>query len=164
MLTRWNDWGRGRWGGQSFDDLESVVEGLNELRREMNRWSSDYDQQFGETPPRQSLPTYWPRMALSDTGEALVLRAELPGFGEDDLEISVHDTTLVITGERKIEAREGYDVHRRERGALKFSRSATLPSRVDADKAEAHLERGVLELILPKVPDALPKHIAVQGG
>jgi HSP20 family protein len=164
MLTRWNDLGWGRWGRLGLDDLEGALAGLDTLRRDMDRWFTDYDRQFGEPDQRRAVAARWPRMTLSDTGSALTLRAELPGFKDEDISVTVHDTTLSISGERKVEVPEGYDVHRRERGELKFSRSATLPTKVDAEKAQASLKQGVLELTLPKAPEAQPKQIAVKGG
>ena len=106
----------------------------------------------------------FPRISFDDQGAAFVVRAELPGLSEKDLELNATATTLTLKGERKVEAPEGYSVHRNERNTFRFSRSFELPTKVDADKVEARLEHGVLTVTLPKVPEAQPKQISVKAS
>ncbi|MBW2526799.1 MAG: Hsp20/alpha crystallin family protein [Deltaproteobacteria bacterium] len=152
MLTRWNDWG-------AFDWARSLAE-FEQLRRELNRAAGE------GAPDRSRLqsPTAFPRVGLFDTKEQLVLRAELPGVAEDDLDITVDEGTLAIRGTRKVTIPEGYSVHRQERAETTFARSFALPCKVDSDKAQAELKYGVLTLTLPKAPEVQPRQIAVKAG
>lgn len=164
MLTRWNNLGLGRWGEQQLGDLDQTFASLDTLRRDMNRWFADVDQQLGTADRAGTLMPQTPRLSLSDRGSALLLRAELPGFDEKDIDIKVHGTTLTISGTRKIEVPEGYSAHRRERRELSFSRSATLPTKVEPDQAQAVMRDGVLELTLPKTPESQPRQIAIKSS
>jgi HSP20 family protein len=101
---------------------------------------------------------------LRDTGDDLQIWAELPGFNAEDLQVSFEQNTLLIRGERKDAAPEGYRVLRKERSALRFARAITLPTRVEADKIEAKLQNGILELRLPKAVDARPRTISVKAA
>ena len=150
MLTRWYDYG--------FGDVERRLAEFDVLRRELNRLFE------GGRAPRRTMRAgagSWPRIGLFDRGEALLLRAEVPGVANDDLEINLDQGVLSLKGERKAEVPEGYSVHRQERGSLSFSRSFSLPCQVDAEKAKATLTDGVLTLSLPKMPEAKPRQIAV---
>jgi len=92
------------------------------------------------------------RVDVRDTGEDLLVEAELPGFEKDEIEVTLKDNYLTIQAERKEvveEEKEGY--LRRERSYGKLQRSFTLPCEVDADKVEAKYEAGVLKIKLPKV-------------
>lgn len=158
MITRWNDFGNlGRYGSRSYG---SPFDGLDELRREMNRLLFDFERGLpeGETAPA----SIWPRATLEDTGAALLLRAEVPGLAQKDLELSIDGTTLSLKGERSDTTPEGYSVHRKERGAYRFARSFTLPAKVDAEKVEASLKNGVLTVTLPKAKEAQPRQINVR--
>lgn len=147
MLTRWNDWG--------FGDLDRTARELDALRREMNRL-------FDARPASRTLGSGgYPRVGLFDRGSELVLRAELPGLTDEDIDITMDQGMLTLRGERKVSVPEGYSAHRQERGSIKFARSFTLPCRVDSEKTTAKLEHGVLTLQLPKIPEDQPRQIAV---
>lgn len=146
MLIRWNDWGLG--------NVDRSLAEFDALRREMNRV-------FDGASPRARTAIGGPRVGLFDRGSELVVRAELPGVAHSDLDITLDPSLLTLRGERTLDVPEGYAVHRRERAAMKFARSFTLPCRVDAEKAAAKLQHGVLTLVLPKVPEAQPRQIAV---
>ena len=105
-----------------------------------------------------------PPVDIYETDEALVMKAELPGFSKDDISIEMKENTLVIKGERKREdeVKEG-SYHRSERVYGAFQRSFLLPTTVDQDKVRAAYKDGVLELRLPKVQAAQPKRIAVSA-
>lgn len=150
MLFHWNDFGLG--------ELDRRVLELDALRREMDRVFNDFDR---APPTARSARTSWPRIELADDGSALVLRAELPGLTDKDLKIQIDANTLVLQGGRNLAAPEGHDVHRRERSAYEFTRSFTLPVKVDADRAQASLKNGVLMLRLPKSPELQPRQIKV---
>jgi len=86
---------------------------------------------------------------------------ELPGMRREDIEISLHDGTLTISGERKRETSNGERAERTERYIGKFRRSVTLPTRVDANKVSATYRDGILTVTLPKAEEAKPKQIPV---
>jgi len=105
-----------------------------------------------------------PPVDIYDTNDALVLKAELPGFSKEDVSVELKDNTLILKGERKREAEvkeENY--HRLERAYGAFQRSFSLPATVDQEKVKANYKDGVLELRLPKVEVAKPKRITIAG-
>ena len=94
--------------------------------------------------------------------DKFVVKAELPGMREDDIDVSVVGDTLTIKGEKKTEAEvKEDDYYHCERSYGSFFRSVALPSHVDAKKIEASYEEGVLEITLPKVPEVKPKKVPV---
>ena len=103
-------------------------------------------------------------MNLHDAGAALVVQADVPGLAEKDLQISLNQDVLTISGERKVQAPEGYAVDRQERASVKFSRSFTLPTRVDGEKSTAEVKNGVLTVTLAKTPEAQPRQISVRAS
>lgn len=153
MLLHWNDFGFGDWDRAALE--------LDVLRREMDRVFND----FGRAPAqRRGSPRNWPRIELADTGAALILRAEVPGVAEGDLKIQVDQSTLTLSGVRRLEAPKDEAVHRRERVPYEFTRSFTLPIKVDAERAKASLEHGVLTLTLPKAAELQPRQIKVNAS
>jgi HSP20 family protein len=91
-----------------------------------------------------------------------VIKASLPGVKPDDVQITVHGDVLSIRGETKVEEeKKGETWHLRERRHGAFQRSVSLATPIDADKAQAHFEHGVLTLTLPKAEAARPKQIKV---
>ena len=100
---------------------------------------------------------------LYETDDEVVVNASLPGVKAEDVEIAVTGDTLTIKGETKEEHEEKKpNYYRQERRYGAFQRVLTLPVRVDADKADATFEQGVLNLRLPKVPEVRPKTIEVK--
>jgi HSP20 family protein len=97
-------------------------------------------------------------------GESLEITADVPGFQIEDLHVSFEQGSLIVRGERSESAPEGYSVHRKERGAVRFARAFTLPTRIDPDKVEASLRNGVLELRLPKAAEERPRMISVKAA
>lgn len=91
------------------------------------------------------------------------LEAELPGMKLEELEITVLGNELTIKGERKAVPQEGVAYHLRERGAGVFSRLLRFPSELDAEKAQARLENGILALDLPRHASARPRKIEVKA-
>jgi HSP20 family protein len=106
-----------------------------------------------------------PAMDLTEADDHFVLRADLPGLGEDDVSIEIQDNTLTISGERKAENEErqrGW--YRVERSFGRFSRSLTLPEGVDADAVSAEFDKGVLEVRIPKPEERKPRRVAIKPG
>lgn len=151
-----------------FTDFDRTFAAMDELRRRMDWMFEDREaapraQLRGEFDPFGRVVA-GPRMHLFDLGKALLVKADLPGFTEKDLQISLNQDVLTVSGEHKAETLEGYTVHRKERAATRFSRSFTLPSKVDPEKTNAVLKNGVLTLTLNKATEAQPRQIAVSAS
>jgi HSP20 family protein len=151
MLVRFND-------RSNFPRFAPRTVPVSALRRELDRLFGDL-----ERAPRFDAVEA-PSVTFEDTGEALRLRAELPGLSDKDVEISVTANVLSLKAARKTEAPEGYTAHRRERASFAFAQSYELPTRIDPEKVEASLKQGVLTLTLPKVPEAQPKKVTVTAA
>ena len=108
----------------------------------------------------------WAPMDVEERGDDYVLRASVPGWKPEEIDVSVQGDTITISGERKPEPTEekGRTYHVRERGFASFSRSFTFPTAVDADKAQASYENGEIVLTIPKSEAAKPRKIAVKGA
>lgn len=111
-----------------------------------------------------SLSGNWiPAVDILETENDLVLKAELPGFKPEDVDIRVENNTLTLKGERKFEVNEDKEhYHRRERVFGTFMRSFILPSGVEVDKVSAEYSNGVLQVTLPKREETKPKQITVK--
>jgi HSP20 family protein len=102
-----------------------------------------------------------PALDLYQSNDNVVAVVELPGMRKEDIEISLHDGTLTISGERKHASSNGDKAERSERYVGKFRRSISLPTRVDASKVTATYKDGILIVTLPKAEEAKPKQIQV---
>jgi len=137
--------------------------------REMEEMERYFEDIFG----RPLLPAVWRRIPAVEMGWApaievfekkdrFVVKAEIPGMKEEDIDVSVEGDILTIKGERKAESEvKEEDYYLCERSYGSFSRSVALPSSVDAKKIEANYEDGVLEVSLPKAPEVKAKKVAV---
>jgi HSP20 family protein len=134
------------------------------VRDEMNRVFNEFFGHGGQEEGTWYTGAWSPPVDIYETNEALVMKAELPGFSKDDISIELKENTLVMKGERKRqdEVKEG-NYHRTERVYGAFQRSFLLPTTVEHDKVTASYKDGILELHLPKVPAAQPKRIAVSA-
>lgn len=115
---------------------------------------------FGENRPLSKVRGDWigVRFDVSESDDAYEITAELPGLDEDDVEIEVSEGVLTVKGEkREEEEKKGKDYYRAERRFGSFSRSFRLPEAVNEDKAKASFDKGVLEVVLPKKPEAKAK-------
>lgn len=107
---------------------------------------------------------YFP-VDLYETDDEIVVEASLPGVKPDELQVSVTGDTLTVKGETKAEHEgEEPNYYRKERRYGSFQRVLTLPVEVDSDKAHATFENGVLNLRLPKKPEARSKTIEVKAS
>ena len=136
----------------------------------LNRWANLRDDldtlldlPFWNTSSRQSqLFSGWtPALDLYQNNDNIVAVVELPGMRKEDIEISLQDGTLTISGERKEERGTEDGATRTERYTGKFRRSITLPTRVDANKVNATYKDGILTVTLPKAEEAKPKQIQI---
>jgi HSP20 family protein len=154
-----------------FSDFDRTFAVMDQLRRRMDRLFDDYEparshDALGATrtgdAERLWARSRWPQLSLADAGANLVLKVEVPGLSEKDVQLSIHQEVLTLSGERKSDTPEGYYVHRQERAPIKFARSFTLPCKVDPEKSSAALKDGVLTITLVKAPEAQPRQIAVK--
>ncbi|HEX8068011.1 MAG TPA: Hsp20/alpha crystallin family protein [Thermoleophilaceae bacterium] len=103
-----------------------------------------------------------PAMDLVEADDHFVLKADLPGLGEDDVSIEIRDNALTISGERKSEyEKRERGWYRVERATGRFSRSLSLPDGVDADSVSAEFDRGVLEVRIPKPEARKPRRVQI---
>jgi HSP20 family protein len=140
---------------------EPVAE-LNTIQNEMNRLFNTF---FDQPAPgsRGSGARRWiPAMDLIETADQYVLRADLPGLSDEDVNVQLQDSVLTVSGERKAEndqQQEGY--YRLERAFGAFSRSLTLPEGVNPDGVSARFDRGVLEITIPKPEQKKPRQVRI---
>ncbi len=140
-----------RW--DPFVDMEQMRHRIDHIFGDLRPW---------RLAPRVSSEIGYFPLDISETDEAFEVEAALPGVKPEDVEVQVHGDTVTIKGNAKEEAEgEGKDWLRRERRYGVFARSFTLPTDIDAAKASADFENGLLKLHLPKSEAALPKTIKV---
>jgi HSP20 family protein len=140
---------------------------LQTIQQEMNRlFGTLFDPREGGNGGDGGTMRRWiPAMDLTEEGDHFVLRADLPGLRDEDVNIEVEDNVLTISGERRSEhedRKEGY--YRVERAVGRFSRSLTLPEGVDPDSIEAQFENGVLTVRIPKPEETKPRRVAIGVG
>lgn len=141
--------------GYGFDPFQAM--------REMLRWDPFTDLYRGIQAERGGI-TFNPMFDVRETSDAFILQADVPGVMDKDLDISLANNRLVISGKRESEEEiKGETYHRTERSWGSFTRTFTLPTEVDANKVNAELKNGVLMINLPKTGEATTKHIPVQG-
>ncbi len=133
---------------------------LDSLRREMTRLFDDfYRTSDGDD---QQAAVWAPRADLSETEDAYLIQMDVPGIRRDDLDITMEDGTLKISGERTMQdEQEGGQLHRVERSYGRFFRSFTFGPNADADKIEAHFDDGVLTVRVGKAEERKPRRIEV---
>lgn len=108
---------------------------------------------------------WMPPLDVAETSDGYRVVVELPGFGPDQVDVTVSDGTLTIKGERKFYddvAEESF--HRVERRFGAFQRSISLPSQVQADKIAASFDNGVLTIEVPKAEAVKPRRIEIKAG
>jgi HSP20 family protein len=104
-----------------------------------------------------------PAFEVKETNEAFILKGDVPGVAESDLDIAVHNNVLTVSGSRQSEERkegESYALYERQYGS--FSRSFSLPDTADGERVEAKLDAGVLTLTIYKRAEAKPRKIALK--
>jgi HSP20 family protein len=155
-----------RWQRPDFWGL-SPLRRMTTLRDEVD---SLFNLAFGRLVDANSengqglrLPEGWfPAVDVYEDKDNLLVKAELPGLTKEDIQISLDNGNLTLSGERKQEEKyQDADVYRSERWVGRFHRSVSLPFRVDAANIKATYNDGVLTVTLPKAEDAKPKQIQI---
>jgi HSP20 family protein len=136
---------------------------VNTIQNEMNRLFNTFFDHPTQTGRSDGTSRRWlPPMDLVESADDYVLRADLPGLADGDVNVQLEDNVLTISGERKArrdQQQEGY--HRLERAFGSFTRSLTLPDGVDPDGVDAEFDRGVLEIRIPKPEQKKPRSVQI---
>ena len=151
MLTRWED----------FDRTFAV---LDDFRRRMDQVFEDFGRGYWPMESQVGPARSWPAISLYDEGNRLTVYAEVPGLSDKDIQVTLNQDVLTLSGERKIKAPEGYSVHRRERHDVNFSRSFSLPCKVNPEKVSARVSDGLLQIGMEKAAEAQPRQITVKAS
>ena len=147
LLTRW----------EPLRDLATLQNRLNRFVRES----------YSPEGPEDALTTssFAPPLDVYEDEHHIILKIEVPGIDEKDIDVRIENTALIVHGERKFEKEEKEENFRRvERQYGSFTRSFTLPSSVDPAQVSADYEKGVLKIKLAKKAEAKPKQIKVNVG
>jgi len=140
-ITRWDP----------FREVVALQNRMNSLFRDMNE---------GDSP--LSTASFVPAVDIYEDEKKVMLKLEVPGLEQKDLDVSVENNTLTVKGERKFEKEEKEEnFHRIERRYGSFFRAFTLPTTVNTEDIHASYNAGVLKLELAKKPEAQPKQIKI---
>jgi HSP20 family protein len=135
--------------------------GMTTIRREMDRLFDRFLEPTWDT--FEATGEWMPKLDVTETKDAVVVKAEVPGVEPKELQVTVQGDILVIKGEKE-ETKEEKDerVHRMERSYGAFTRAVRLPTPVNAEKVDASFKNGVLTITLPKTPEAKGTMIPVK--
>src|SRR5215831_7602523 len=134
------------------------IDPFRELAHFFENWDASGKEQL-------AAGTFVPAVDVYEDEHNLVLKLEIPGVSEDELKVSLENSTLTVSGERKFEKEEKEEnFHRIERRYGAFTRTFRLPNTVDAEKVEASYDKGLLKITLAKRAEAKPKAIKVVPG
>ena len=150
MLTRWN---------RAWSPFETLVD----VRRELDRVFDE------ATQPRRGEDGGWFTLTTDvlETPDEIRAMVEVPGMKPEDVDITIDNNILTVSGEKKVtfdEGEEGSNYRVSERRYGRFQRSFVLPQNVDPDRVAAEYDHGVQTVRLPKKEEAKPRRIAVKPG
>ncbi|SNT72222.1 HSP20 family protein [Amphiplicatus metriothermophilus] len=155
----WSLYDRGPdWGGFGWDPFAE----FRRLQNEVNRLFEDLS--GFDAPGEVARAGVYPPVNLYVNDEGLLLTAELPGFDDDSIELTVREDTLTLSGEiapANDDGRVGW--RRRERGRGRFTRTVELPFRIDPDGVDARFHDGVLEIEMRRPEQDKPRRIAINA-
>src|ERR1700745_141230 len=153
ILTRWDP----------FRQFSTMQDRMNRMNR-MNRL---FRESYSPEGPEEALTTtsFAPPVDIYEDEHNIILKLEVPGIDEKDIDVRIDNNTLTVHGERKMEKEEKEENFRRvERQYGSFTRAFTLPSSVDPGQVSAHYDKGILKISLAKKAEAKPKQIKVNVG
>jgi len=113
------------------------------------------------TPSRRVRSTRAPQ-ELREHENEYIFELAMPGLAQEDLDVEVGENFVEVKARRSIDVPEGFELRRRERSGYEFQRRYQLPDRVDVEAVEAKLERGILNITLPKHASEKPRKIAIR--
>jgi len=132
---------------------------VNSLQEQFSRL---FDTSFPGRSSESDLTTWAPAVDIQETENELVLKADLPGIEEKDIDVHIENNTLTIRGERKFEKQVNEDNYLRvERSYGSFSRSFSLPNTINTEAINAEYKNGVLTVQMPKRAESKPKQVKV---
>jgi HSP20 family protein len=150
-----------RWQRPETTEWNSL-DRLTNLRDEINRL---FDLPESAMNRESEFFGWAPAIDLYEDNDHLIVKAELPGMKKEDIEVSLHNESLVISGERKSESGNGRsETSRSERFFGRFQRSLVLPKPVDPNEVTATYKDGILTVSLSKTEESKPKQIAVKAA
>jgi len=133
------------------------------LQRNMNRLFEDFFQDMGTTSFDTAFGSFTPSVDVQETDKEIKVQAELPGLDENNINISLANNRLSISGEKKQESESNTgNFYRLERSYGSFRRDIALPCEVEEDKVDARFKNGVLTVTLPRTEADKPRKIAVK--
>ena len=147
-IIRWND---------PFRELAALQDRMNRV----------FEGTLARTRNEEELftGTWAPPVDIYETKDRIVLKAELPGFDDKQIQLRFEDGVLTLEGERKFEKESGDEnYHRVERSYGKFVRSFAIPAGVEGDRIAASFSNGVLTVDLPKREETKPKQIRIEAS
>lgn len=144
MISRWDP----------FRDLSVLQDRINRIFSEATRSPAE----------AASARTWAPVVDILETDNDLVVRAELPGLKQQDIDIEVTDESLTIKGERKFDEAAKDQYIRVERPYGPFQRSFTIGVPIQHDKVKATYRDGILEVVIPKAEEVKPKKITIEAS
>jgi HSP20 family protein len=146
-----------------FVPFRSPLADVAVLQNRLNSIFSDFARPEGEES--LAMGSFIPPVDVYEDAQQLVLKLEVPGIKQEDLDVRLENQTLTVKGERKFAAEEKQEnFHRIERRYGSFVRSFTLPETVDASAVKATYDAGVLTIALAKKEAAKPKQVKVEIG
>jgi len=135
--------------------VETIFDDLYDLSRSIDRM-------FGAYSPRRFRTYKWPNANIYENHDDYIVVAKIPGVDKNDVNITVKDNSLKITGERKKDKHENANVYLDEINSGKFERSFLLNEKIAADKIDAEMKNGLLIIKLPKTPETKPRNITIK--
>lgn len=141
---------------QEDKKVEIVNKGTSDLARFNEDFDHFFDDFFGRPfsilPFQRGMHEFTPRLDVLETDKEVKVTVEIPGMDEKDIEVSINNGILSISGEKSSEHEDKHgQYHRMERSYGSFRRDVLMPSEVDENKVEATFSKGVLEVKLPKI-------------
>lgn len=149
-IVRWEPLGRSAMPWQAFGNL----------RRRMDRLFDEFAQDDSD----EVVQSRWlPVVDVSENEDAYLIHAEVPGMVKKDIKITLQENVLTVSGEKRIDReKKNHNYHLVERSHGLFSRSFTLPSKVESDKIKADFKDGVLNVTVPKAAEAKAREIEIK--
>ncbi len=151
---------------QSTDIFSRMEDQMKSLEKRFDDfltkgWMAPFDSEWPESL-MAGTDLGMPKVDIIDKGKKLVVRAEVPGFDKDNIDVTVTDTSVTIKGDMKEESsKEEGDFYQSETRQGSFSRSMALPAEVDSAKAKAKFKNGILEIKLPKRKDEKKQKVSI---
>jgi len=156
MFKPWNS---------TMSQFDALFNELNDLRSYVER-TLDRGYPEMQTPALGSsfFAGNWPQLNLADEGTRLLLTADVPGMSREDIKLTLTEDVLTLRGTRKVNAPEGYVAQRQERMPVTFTRSISMPCRVNMEAVSATVRDGILTVSLEKAEQAKPRQISVASA